>query len=1029
LTEESSSIVVRSEHLYNKDDRHRLCLRKHVYELDGKANTRFLLTRGVIQAVQDHLQSRVDQKESDLTQDHLLEIADLLKRLVAEGGEGSTVEEAVLDSLREKLSAIGLSQPVCTRIGKIVRQHARTPLACYPIGEDDILSRYLGFVDIRTNSTLAPLALGLLVPPRELRRDPEITIVTGEYGRIFGAHGFTSTVYSMHDPKSGGAHCAQACIIMALATLADRGANVLGSYDVTYLGKEGASRVDFSPSCLQNQPGCDKTIVIDGLTQEEMVRVLEHPACRVRVDRVELPRSRTHYRMCKRLIEAYVTARYPVIMNVDTGEWYGRDKPLGHAVMIVGIRKSQQGMRASQRSREREPSVASSLDELTELIVHDPGYQPFLKRPVHECLEAARVFGRTPEERDGGNAYHLLFVTDRKIERRASECLKLIEEQDRDRWEIYIGVPHRTMGDWLWRKSARADYRITLLRLNDLVKTYAHPSYNITWLNRKFREDTDRKESDRWMSPQERARFEFLSNAARRLPRGWYWSVAGYQGKELEVLWLFNTTPRGSDRWDYRVDFKRGDEDMPALGEIPDPPRGLQPPLLPQAEEDPTEPSPPGERKPAVPRQAIRRSVITSCSGRSLAGLISEVRAISGVSLFDIFVLRDADIQDLESSGVSLSVAESPIVDLCTTTQILAHDENTIPIADWIRDQFQFCNRNHRRLGAEPAAVAALATYYPQITTRSHLDDAEDEELARKAPFRVAQKAIANTVRLALRLKKARALENPGFFRGLCSGVGRAMSAVCRRGEGRRGLRLMEHAVVEMVCGTILDQCSCEGCSEFRREFQRQHGRERDIVFETRRKDKIRQLCDRLLSVVDLVDSSDEGRGEPEWVLALELEPGPTYVLNDLEALRHLKMCLTEDPKYERLLPHVGINVDVAHMKIAEVDADDLEREFKAWIVHAHICDHPGMHTRDQIVGTWSPIDRYSGSHYPYLKLLAEIDSASPKRNGRPFTGTIALELEGCGRIGWIHQSLASMKHMMEAVKHHPERVAGSHLR
>jgi hypothetical protein len=170
-----------------------------------------------------------------------------------------------------------------------------------------------------------------------------------------------------------------------------------------------------------------------------------------------------------------------------------------------------------------------------------------------------------------------------------------------------------------------------------------------------------------------------------------------------------------------------------------------------------------------------------------------------------------------------------------------------------------------------------------------------------------------------------------------------------------------------------------------------------------------------LLDVRKTVDDA-WGSSGADWAIALELEPGPAYALNDRNALAMLVQHLTGEADYVELLPHIGVNLDIAHMKIAGVEANDLE-EFKDWIVHAHIADHPGMHTVDQVVGTWSPVERSEGRDYPYLRLLSRINPDSPDRCGLPFTRTIALELEGCSRIGWIHRSLVAMKHMTEVVK------------
>lgn len=1001
LAEASSSIVVRSEHQYSKDERHRLCLRKHIYELNSQPDRRFRMTAGVVLAVKNQLKSQLESEGGTLSLSYEVfnRIIDMLKQL-SERGDECMDPNHVKNELLLELRGLEIGGDQHDRIVRIVQQHATAALACHSIDDQDVLSRYIGFVDLRTNSTRAPLAMGVLVPPRDLRHDSGVTMVAGEYGRVFGAHGFSGTVYSMHDPVSSGARCAQACIIMALAMLSDRRANVLGSYDVTYLGKDRVEVEDWAAECLYNRPRIKSAFHIDGLRPQEIVRVLQHSECRTSADSVMLPHTWTNYRMCKRLIEAYVSARCPVIMGVDTAEWWGRKKSAGHAVLIVGIRKSLPPTRDKALDDEVTMRVASSLSELTELVIHDPGYLPFMKRPFEQCLKAASAFA-------GRNAYHLVFPADDRIRLHASRCLMAIQFAD-PTWETYFGVPDRSMDDEFVKKSASCDYRIALVHLNDLVKTYTDPSYSIAWLNRKYKENS--------LKPDVRARFEDLRKAARNLPSAWYWCITGYRGLDLEVLWLFNAGSKGTRRPDCRIDLRTRTIDVAPSVERDEtanttqdgfPASGTEErPQVSLPEEDELE-----EERPGGTQDPIHTSVITSSSCRSLADLIEEVRAVSRVSLLDVFVLRDTDIEHMEAAKGPLKPKRLNLSqpDNRTSAQILARDENLKPIVEWICEQFHSSSGNAPR-EVEAATISALATYYPQITARSHWDDEPKGTVSwEKIPFRVAQSAIVNTVRLALRLKHACVTDLP-----------ERSHQDAENTQEKHALRpLMDHAVIEVVCGTIVDQCDCASCGKFRSEEHQD--RRLDIVFETEREAKIRMLCDRLLEVVEHVNQSDEGKEDPCWALALELEPGPTYVFNNLEAIRMLIRCL-EEGKYKKLRPHVGINLDVAHMKIARVDATDLV-EFNDWIVHAHICDHPEMHTRDQIVGTWSQVDRYDGRHYPYLRLLAEIDPTSKKREGRPFTGTIALELEGCSRIGWIHQSLVSMKRMTEVLKHHRRRI------
>ena len=145
----------------------------------------------------------------------------------------------------------------------------------------------------------------------------------------------------------------------------------------------------------------------------------------------------------------------------------------------------------------------------------------------------------------------------------------------------------------------------------------------------------------------------------------------------------------------------------------------------------------------------------------------------------------------------------------------------------------------------------------------------------------------------------------------------------------------------------------------------------------------------------------------------MELEPGPTYVLRDRDSLTQVMAAVEQDA---RLLPHVGLNLDIAHMRIAQVSAAFLAKH-SARILHAHICDHPDMHTRDQVPGTHTALDQRRGEFIPYLQLLVQRCNSQLVPGGLPFSGACALELEGCNRIAWIHQSVAMMRHLFETAR------------
>ena len=104
---------------------------------------------------------------------------------------------------------------------------------------------------------------------------------------------------------------------------------------------------------------------------------------------------------------------------------------------------------------------------------------------------------------------------------------------------------------------------------------------------------------------------------------------------------------------------------------------------------------------------------------------------------------------------------------------------------------------------------------------------------------------------------------------------------------------------------------------------------------------------------------------------------------------------------------YVGLNLDIAHLLSAGVSANEIEN-LKDAIVHAHISDLPGIHSRDQVPATFTfpKYEQYEspdqGAAYaPYISLLRRCPGTQTEiRPG--FSGVCALELEGCGadRVG-----------------------------
>jgi hypothetical protein len=262
---------------------------------------------------------------------------------------------------------------------------------------------------------------------------------------------------------------------------------------------------------------------------------------------------------------------------------------------------------------------------------------------------------------------------------------------------------------------------------------------------------------------------------------------------------------------------------------------------------------------------------------------------------------------------------------------------------------------------------------------------------------------------------------------------------------------IMAKAVVEVVCGTILEPCprsepcAClvpeNVCPQDPREGQASvtvpgpQRRER-FIFCYDENQKIVWLLDTLKRAIELVKQSEEYQQSEfkEFAYALELEPGSSYLLRDEKTLRnfhdHLLQCEFRD--------HVGYNLDLAHWLIANVPVDVLSPKTScrdidpdsilAHIAHAHISDHPGhpdrrMHTRDLPVGSHSAILHDCGEYFDYLGALTvrchheTLRVNGEAKGGVPFTKAVAIELEGCARLFWIHDSITRLRYLIKVAE------------
>ena len=346
----------------------------------------------------------------------------------------------------------------------------------------------------------------------------------------------------------------------------------------------------------------------------------------------------------------------------------------------------------------------------------------------------------------------------------------------------------------------------------------------------------------------------------------------------------------------------------------------------------------------------LSKSVITSSTDRCLFNFVREVDAHYREAKFDLFLLRDVDSRLMHGIPGMDAPNRPPSAHILSNPDYC--NDVILPFyVDVFKQALRDSQTTHR--------IAALATHFAAIS-----DAIEPSEEKVKAEL-----ALENTINLA------------------CDLVA----------EG-----LMESGIVEIVCGNTVER-SMSG------ETFPDLPAGAEVVRTFKHSSKIAALLRTLAKVCRRINRAER------WALALELEPGDMFVLNDRRSMHRIARLLdagrvgpTEEDDIAVLNGKLGFNIDIAHMKIADVTSDDIDLLSK-YVVHAHICDTPGLHTRDQPVGYWSPVEMPNSIDYEYLNVLVSLDEHAAERNGLPFSHAIALELEGCNRIKWVLDSLSAM--------------------
>lgn len=132
----------------------------------------------------------------------------------------------------------------------------------------------------------------------------------------------------------------------------------------------------------------------------------------------------------------------------------------------------------------------------------------------------------------------------------------------------------------------------------------------------------------------------------------------------------------------------------------------------------------------------------------------------------------------------------------------------------------------------------------------------------------------------------------------------------------------------------------------------------------------------------------------PDVRLALELEPGPSFLISSLDncvtVMNHLP---------EGVRNFFTVNADVAHAFMLGIKAEEFEAKGLT-VGHLHLSDHAahenlgGQHASDLVPGKF----HFKGDYQPWIELAFKQMS-----NSSAFSGAIAIEMEACNDMDKVH--------------------------
>jgi sugar phosphate isomerase/epimerase len=146
--------------------------------------------------------------------------------------------------------------------------------------------------------------------------------------------------------------------------------------------------------------------------------------------------------------------------------------------------------------------------------------------------------------------------------------------------------------------------------------------------------------------------------------------------------------------------------------------------------------------------------------------------------------------------------------------------------------------------------------------------------------------------------------------------------------------------------------------------------------------------------------------------VAVELEPGPLYALNNQDTL-NLFCDIASKPEFKALSPYLALNVDVAHWALAGdiwSDLKGLDLDVPRRVIHAHVSDHGGGHLGDLQIGVVHLLE-YFRERLQFVKQASAAKLAElPATPSGPPEKYAAVELEACADDDFVRESVKNLR-------------------